>query len=431
MKEVVVTGMGVVTPFGFGVDILWKALLNGENAIRHLDSRIYQGDIVKIGAPLPELDFKDSFIPEDYFEIVKNEDSNLRLFFLAVLEAIGKSGIDPRNMDDTSRIGVFIADRYNSPIQYLDDFAPLLLKAKDDKNQINEKAFFSLLRNSNQLKHYRNHNTSESINHFVSRYYNIEGPQLSIGTACASSNTAIGEAVHKIINNKLDMAIVGGAYNFDLSAMLGFSRIEALTTNPDPDTACRPFDLNRNGFVMGAGCGILVLESLESAKKRNCDIHAKVVGFGSYTDAYRSTDPDPTATAATMSIQSALKMAKVDISEIDYINAHGTSTKMNDYTETIAIKNVFGEYAKKIPVSSTKSMIGHSIMAAAAIEAIICIKSMQDNVIHPTRNYKQMDLNMDLDYVPNELREAKVGRALSNSFGFGGINTSVVFSSVY
>ena len=428
MGRVVVTGMGAVTPFGFGVDALWKSLLAGKNAIRELDSAIYQGNIVKIGAPLPQIDYKECPVLDSSFVNFEKEDSNVRIFFMAVLEALENAGLDPRSWNDTSRIGVFIADRCLSPVLYLDDFAPLLLESKDEVGKINEKHLFSLLKKS-QIISNNAYDNSESINHLVSRYYNIEGPQLSIGTACASSNTSIGQALNKIIYGKLDIAIVGGAYNFDLSAMIGFSRIGALTTNSDPDTACRPFDLNRSGFVMGAGCGILILESIESAKKRNCNIQAKVSGFGSFTDAYRSTDPDPAGRSSIMSIQAALKMAGLDKHSINYINAHGTSTKMNDYTETLAIKEVFGDYASKIPISSTKSMIGHSIMASAAIESIVSIKSIHDKVIHQTRNLKERDPSLGLDYVPDGPRELNVKHVLSNSFGFGGINTSVVFSS--
>jgi 3-oxoacyl-[acyl-carrier-protein] synthase II len=210
--------------------------------------------------------------------------------------------------------------------------------------------------------------------------------------------------------------------------MIGFTRLGALTANPDPETACRPFDKRRDGFVMGSGCGILIIESLESAKKRHANILGEIVGYSSLSDAYRSTDPDPEAKAATLTIKRCIEMANVNINEIGYINAHGTSTKMNDLTETIAIKNVFGKNAYSVPVSSTKSMIGHSIMAAAAIEGIVCLKSINEGIIHPTRNWKERDAELDLDYVPEKPREACIDYALSNSFGFGGQNSSVLFA---
>ena len=271
---------------------------------------------------------------------------------------------------------------------------------------------------------------TERVNQLVAKYYNIEGPQIIIGAACASSNIAIGEALSALFRKNLDIVITGGAYNFDLSGMIGFSRIGALTVNSDPDKACRPFDLKRDGFVMGAGAGILVMESIESAKKRNCKIHCKVSGFGTSTDAYRPTDPDPSARAAIKAMRSALEMANLNESSIDYINAHGTSTKMNDYTETKAIKEVFGQKAAKIPISSTKSMIGHSIMAAAAIEGIVCIKSIQVNMVHATRNYREKDPYLDLDYISDGPRSISVQHTLSNSFGFGGVNTCLIFSSI-
>lgn len=428
MAEVLVTGMGAVTPFGPGVNVLWNSLLAGKNGIKKLDSHLYQGEIVKIGAPLPEIDFKNYHHPGNAFWSGGQEDPSLKTFFLAVLEALEDAGLDPRTWDDTNRIGVLIADRNLSPVLYLDNYAPLLFQARGEGEQISETDFFALLHKHPVIPRDK-FRCAESINHLVSRYFHIEGPQLSVGTACASGNTAIGEAVYKIQNGKLDMAIVGGAYNFDISGIIGFTRIEALTANPDPDTASRPFDLNRNGFVMGAGCGILILESLESARKRDCSIRAKVAGYGSFTDAYRATDPDPSARASVLAIQAALKMAGLGTGDIDYINAHGTSTKMNDYTETLAIKEVFGDRAYHIPVSSTKSMIGHSIMAAAAIEAIVCIQSIQDQKIHGTRNWRERDPALDLDYVPDGPRKLDIRNVLSNSFGFGGINTSVIFSA--
>ncbi|HEX2939323.1 MAG TPA: beta-ketoacyl-[acyl-carrier-protein] synthase family protein, partial [Ruminiclostridium sp.] len=354
------------------------------------------------------------------------ENKDVKSFFVAAFEALNQAGLDFRKFENTDRVGAFIADRDLNSINYVEKYAPLLQKCCRDDETFDYGKFYSLLSDSDlDLDAFSDF---ESINHFFSRSYNITGPQLSTATACASGNTSIGEGFLKIKNGYIDYAVVGGAYNYDMSAMIGFTRLGALTVNPDPETASRPFDAERNGFVMSSGCGVLVLESLESALKRDAQILAEIKGYGYYSDAYRATDPDPEAVGSSRTIKACLKMAGLNPEDIDYINGHGTSTKMNDKTETIAIKNVFGDYAYKVPVSSTKSMIGHSIMAAAALEGIVCIKSINENVIHPTRNWRTRDPELDLDYVPNEPREKKVKNALSNSFGFGGQNASVVFS---
>lgn len=426
MNRVVVTGMGAVTPFGFGVDTLWNNLLKSKNGISRIKHINLQGDIVKIGACLPEADFTQYEKEDPEIFSYLPEDDSVKSFFIAVYEAIKQSGLEPRKMDSTDRLAVCIADRKMNLVNYVDQYAPFLKKAATE-NGFDDQLYFDLIKG----KHFGKStpfNDNESINHYVSRNFRITGPQLSIATACASGNNSIGEAFFKIQNGYIDTAIAGGAYNLDLNSMLGFTRIGALTVNPDPETACRPFDARRDGFVMGSGCGVVILESLESAVKRGANILGEVVGYGYLSDAYRSTDPDPEATISTATIQACLQMAGVNPEDVGYINAHGTSTKMNDLTETIAIKNTFKDYAYKVPISSTKSMIGHSIMAAAAIEAIVCLKSIQEGVIHATRNWQERDSALDLDYVADGPREVKVDYALSNSFGFGGQNTSVLFA---
>lgn len=425
MKRVVVTGMGAVTPFGFGVDTLWESLLKNKNGITKIGHLNLKGDIINIAGCLPEVDFEEYAGKDSSLFSYIPEDDSIKSFFMAVYEALNQSGIDPREMDSTDRIAVCIADRKMGLINYIDQYAPYLKASKLEQRFDNDK-YYELLK-PQQLGKDTYFDDSDSVNHFVSRNYNITGPQLSIATACASGNNAIGEAFFKIQHGYIDTAIVGGAYNLDINSMIGFTRIGALTANPDPETACRPFDRNRNGFVMGSGCGVLILESLESAIKRDANIIGEILGYGYYSDAYRSTDPDPEAKITTATIDSCLKMAKVNPDEVGYINAHGTSTKMNDLTETIAIKNVFKDESYSVPVSSTKSMIGHSIMAAAAIESIVCLKTINEGVIHPTRNWRERDPELDLDYVPDQPREAKLDYALSNSFGFGGQNTSMLF----
>lgn len=426
MKRVVVTGMGAVSPFGIGKETLWHKVLKQENAIRSIPEYQLKGDLVKIGAPLPKVDFNQyAELDNELFSRIP-EDDDIQSFFLAAYEAVQQSGLDPRKLSNTSRIGSYIADRDISTDAYMSQIAPIMAKCTDGKS-FNRKKFYDLLAQNNVGKKVPYHD-SDSINHFVSRAYKIRGPQLAIGTACASGNNAIGEAFVHIRQGRLDAILAGGAYNFSITGMIGFTRIGALTTNPDPETACSPFDNRRSGFVMGSGCGVLMLEELEHAKARGANILCEIKGYGAYSDAYRATDPDPEASGATRTIQAALDTAELNPEDIGYVNAHGTSTKMNDLSETRALKNVFGEHALKIPVSSTKSMIGHGIMAAGALEAIVCIESLRNNVVHGTRNWGERDPDLDLDYVPEVARDHRVDHILSNNFGFGGQNASVIFS---
>jgi 3-oxoacyl-[acyl-carrier-protein] synthase II len=427
MKKVVVTGIGAVTPFGLGTHIFWNSLLNNKNGISKISDINIQGDIVNIAGILPKVDFS-VYRKETFSSIDKIfADDNIKTFFIAVLEAVEHSGLDFVKLPDSNRVGSFVADRNLNQIAYVDKYAPLIKQSIDDQDKFIERKFYQLLQ-QHQVDKTHPYNDCESINHYLSRALNITGPQLSISTACASSNSSIGEAFLKIRHGFLDAAIEGGAYNFDLNAMIGFTRIGALTSNPDPETACCPFDRRRGGFVMGSGCGILILEELEHAKKRRANILCEIKGYGSCSDAFRSTDPDPEAAGITRTINACLEIANLLPNEIDYINAHGTSTVMNDKYETAGIKNVFKDYSYKIPVSSTKSMIGHPIMAAGAIEGIACIKSLQENIIHPTHNWKERDPELDLYYVPDQPYEKIVNHVLSNNFGFGGQNASIIYS---
>ncbi|NVO11317.1 MAG: beta-ketoacyl-[acyl-carrier-protein] synthase family protein [Bacteroidales bacterium] len=427
MKRIVVTGIGTVTPFGLGVELLWQSLLNNKNGITKITDNNIQGDVVGIAGILPKVDFTAYQNKLPFILCRIPEDDSIKTFFVAANEAITHSGLDFLNYSKTNRVASFVADRSLSRILYIDQYAPLIKKCINEQGIFSERDFYQLIEQQNIDKN-AFYNDCESFNHYLSRVYNITGPQLSISTACASSNSTIGEAFLKIQHGFIDVAIAGGAYNFDLNAMIGFTRIGALTQNPDPETACCPFDRRRSGFVMGSGCGILILEELEHAKRRNANILCEIKGYGYYSDSFRSTDPDPEALGITRTINACLEMAKLRPEDISYINAHGTSTQMNDKYETVGIKNVFKEFSYQIPISSTKSMIGHPIMAAGAIEAIVCIKSLQENVIHPTHNWKERDSELDLDYVPEFPREKKINNVLSNNFGFGGQNASIIYS---
>ena len=263
--------------------------------------------------------------------------------------------------------------------------------------------------------------------------FDAQGPNLNCLTACAASSQAIGEATEIIRRGDADVMLSGGAHSMiHPFGVTGFNLLTALSThNSDPQRASRPFDRERDGFVLGEGAGMVILEELEHAKKRGARIYAELVGYGSTADAYRITDIHPEGRGAVACINMALKDARLNPEDIQYINAHGTSTEVNDKVETAAIKTSFGASAYKTPVSSIKSMMGHLIAAAGSVEAITCLLSMRDNVLPPTINYETPDPDCDLDYVPNEARQAPVRRTLSNSFGFGGQNCSLIFAEYH
>jgi 3-oxoacyl-[acyl-carrier-protein] synthase II len=259
--------------------------------------------------------------------------------------------------------------------------------------------------------------------------FGLRGPNMAVVTACASSANAIGEAAAMIERGQADVMVAGGAEAAIVPiALAGFNVMDAISTrNDDPQGACRPFDKDRDGFVMGEGAACLILEELESAKKRGAPILAEVMGYGSTNDAYHITAPAENGAGAAVCMQYALDDAGMNPEDIDYINAHGTSTPLNDPSETAAIKSIFGEKAYDIPISSTKSMTGHLLGAAGAMESIFCILAMRDSVLPPTINYKTPDPECDLDYVPNESRELAVSTTMTNSFGFGGHNATVIY----
>ena len=264
----------------------------------------------------------------------------------------------------------------------------------------------------------------------VAAEYDLQGPNYTCQTACAASGQAVGEALELIRRGEAEAVLTGGSHSMiHPFGVTGFNLLTTLSMrNDEPTKASRPFDLNRDGFVLGEGAGMVMLEELQHARKRKARIYAELIGYGTTADAYRVTDSHPEGRGAIACIKWALKDAGLQPTDIDYVNAHGTSTQVNDRAETIAIKDVFGEYAYKLPVSSSKSMLGHLICAAGVVELITCVETIRNGVMVPTINYETPDPDCDLDYVPNRAREKKVSRALSNSFGFGGQNVSLIVS---
>lgn len=262
----------------------------------------------------------------------------------------------------------------------------------------------------------------------LSSLFNAQGPNLNCLTACAASSQAIGEATEIIRRGEAEMMLSGGAHSMiHPFGVTGFNLLTALSErNDSPQTASRPFDLNRDGFVLGEGAGMLLLEELEHAKARGARIYGEILGYGSTADAYRITDIHPEGRGAVACIRMALQDAERNPEDIGYVNAHGTSTRVNDQVETMAVKGGLGEHAWKTPVSSIKSMMGHLIAAAGAVEAITCLLAIRDGVLPPTINYETPDPECDLDYIPNQPRETRIKAALSNSFGFGGQNVALI-----
>jgi 3-oxoacyl-[acyl-carrier-protein] synthase II len=406
-KRVVITGMGVVTPVGTGVEKFWKSLVEGKSGIRRVthfdvsafDSQI-NGDVIDYD-PAAHFNSKDA----------RNLSRFIQFAVVAANEAVSHAKLDIRQMNPY-RAGVILGSGIGSIYSAEEEYEKLL-----EKGPGRISPFFITRMIINEAAGQVSINTGAM------------GPCFAIATACATANNCIGEAMRMIQAGEVDVVIAGGTESATSKLGLGgFCALKALSKahNNDPEKASRPFDLNRDGFVMGEGAGVVILESLEFAKARGAHIEAELIGYGRTADAYHITAPHEEGLGATKAMELALADANVQPSQISYINAHGTSTKLNDQIETLAIKKVFGDFAKKIPVSSTKSMTGHLLGAAGGIELVACIKSIHDNMVHPTINYETPDPSCDLDYVPNKARKVNVDIALSNSLGFGGHNATLV-----
>lgn len=404
-RRVVVTGMGAITPIGNNVNDFWSNAKIGKLGIDFV-TLVDKGEVsVKVAGEVKNFNAEEL--------IGKKESKRLDRFsqfaLVAADEAIKSAGLDLDNMD-RNRIGVIVG----SGIGGFQTIESEITKMARDSKRVSP--FFIPMAIINMA----------SGN--ISIKYGLKGPSTSVVTACATGTNSIGEAFRQIKHGYADCMLAGGVEApITKIGIEGFASLKALNSSNNPSKSSIPFDKNRSGFVMGEGAGILVLESLESAKKRGAKILAEVVGYGSTCDAYHITSPDPEGEGASRAMLQAINEANIDPSEVSYINAHGTSTPFNDKFETIAIKRTFKDNAYKIPVSSTKSMTGHLLGAAGGIEAIICIEAIIDNFVPPTIGYENKDEECDLDYVPNEGRSHEVNYALTNSLGFGGHNATLLF----
>jgi 3-oxoacyl-[acyl-carrier-protein] synthase II len=404
---VVVTGVGLVTPCGIGIDNVWNNILNGQSGIGPITRfDITQFD-TKFAGEIQE------FTPEDYIQPkeVKKMDLFIQYAIAAAQIAVNDAGLD-MGREDSERVGVVVGTGLGG-LPTIEKYHSVLLERGPGRIT----PFFIPMLIAN-----------EAPGH-IAIQHGFKGPNLCIVTACATGAHSIGEACRIIQYGDADVMVAGGSEaNLTPLTVGGFNAMKALSTrNDDPLKASRPFERDRDGFVVAEGSGIVILEELEHATKRGAKIYAEVAGYGYNGDAYHITAPCPDGDGFIRCIRMALKDALLSPDDVDYINAHGTSTKLNDYIETLSIKEVFKEKAYKTPVSSTKSMTGHLLGAAGAIEAVFSVLSIRDQVCPPTINYENPDPECDLDYVPNTARNHAINVVLSNSFGFGGTNSALVF----
>ena len=406
--RVVITGMGAMTPLGESVDEYWDSLVNGRSGIASMtlcDSSEFPS---RISGEVTGFD------PGDYID--RREHRRMARFsqmaVAAAAVAIEDSGLN-LSKESVDRIGVVMGNG-NGGFPTTEDNARILVR----RGGMRMSPFFIPMILPNMA----------AAN--VSRLYGLKGYTSTVITACAAGTQAIGEAAVALQRGVADV-ILGGGCEAGISqlGLGGFNVIKALSRqNEEPEKASRPFDAKRDGFVPSEGAAVLVMETLEHAESRGAEILAEVTGYGVSSDAFHAVQPDEDGTGAARAIRWAIEDAELKPGDISYINAHGTSTPINDQVETMAIKLAFGNEAYDVPISSTKSMIGHALGGAGAIEGVACVKSIQNGLIHPTINYQHPDPECDLDYVPNEAREVDVAHVLSNSFGFGGQNACVVFS---
>jgi 3-oxoacyl-[acyl-carrier-protein] synthase II len=424
-RRVVITGMGAVTPLGHSVDELFRAQIEGRSGVSPISLFNARAFPTTFAAQVKGFDL-GQYVTEP--QRWADSGANSRFAAAAAQQALTDAGLLGSSDVDRTRFGVYLGAG-----EGIQDFHHLVALVGEtyrrDRRDVDTAAFARAgLRTFHPGREFEQelHTTTAHL----ASYFDLAGPNFNCLTACAASSQAVGEATELIRYGDADLMLSGGAHSmihpFGVS---GFNLLTALSTSRgDPTAASRPFDLHRDGFVLGEGAGMTVLEELEHARRRGATIYAEMTGYGSTADAFRITDSHPDGRGAIACIQGALKDSGLSPAEIGYINAHGTSTQVNDRVETVAIKKVFGEGAYQIPISSSKSMLGHLIAAAGAVELIISALALRRGVLPPTINQEYPDPDCDLDYIPNVAREKKVRHVLSNSFGFGGQNVSLIVS---
>lgn len=418
-RRVVVTGIGVINPLGHDVETMWSAVRAGRSGVGYISIFDASNFPTKIAAEIRDWDVSQcGEDPEKW----KRRGRHSRFVAGAARQAVAASGCLEGDVD-RRRIGVYLGAGEGS--QDFDSFTRMIIESLTDEGLDMGRfmeAGLELLNADFELEQ----EPSMPAGH-IAAMFDLQGPNYNCLTACAASSQAVGEATELIRRGDADVMLAGGAHSMiHPLGVTGFNLLTALSTsNEEPTKASRPFDRLRNGFVLGEGGAVVILEELERAKARGAQILGEVMGYGTTADAYRITDIHPEGRGAIGCMRMAIQDAGITPEQVDYVNAHGTSTSVNDRVETRACKQVFGERAYQVPVSSTKSMMGHLIAAAGVTEMIICLLAIRDNVLPPTINYENPDPECDLDYVPNEARESRVDIALNNSFGFGGQNVTL------
>ncbi|MFD1178092.1 beta-ketoacyl-ACP synthase II [Paenibacillus puldeungensis] len=403
--RVVITGIGAVTSLGHDLDTFWNNLVQGKSGVSKIESFDVSEYPTQIAASVKD------FNPEDYVDRkeARKMDRFVQFAAAAAKNALADSGLNIAEQADPERVGVMIGSGIGGLGTWEDQHNILLQKGPKRVSP-----FFIPMMIANMASGH------------VSILFGAKGPNTTAVTACATGTHSIGDSYKLIQRGDADVMICGGAEaTIRPTGLAGFCSMRAMSTrNDEPEKASRPFDMERDGFIMGEGSGILILESLEHAQKRGAKIYGEIIGYGLSGDAHHMTEPDPNGPERCMKM--AIRDAGLEPEQIDYINAHGTSTPVGDRSETIAIKRALGDHAYKVAISSTKSMTGHLLGAAGGVEAVICALTIQNGVIAPTINLEHPDPECDLDYVPNEARHADVKVAMSNSFGFGGHNATII-----
>jgi 3-oxoacyl-[acyl-carrier-protein] synthase II len=409
-RRVVVTGIGVVTSLGRQVNEVWKRILAGHSGVHEITVFDTTGHKVKFGGDIPD------WSTEGYVDgkEVKRIDRFTQFALVAGVDAVQDAGID-FSREDPFRCGVILGSGIGGLNEIEAQHGRLLLKGPD---KVSAFTIPKLMVNA--------------ASGHVSIRYRLRGPNYAVATACASATNAMGDALKTIQYDDADVMITGGSEAACTPMGLsGFANMKALSErHDDPAGASRPFDADRDGFVLAEGAGLLVFEELEHARARGARIYAEILGYGTSADGGHITQPDAEGTGAAKAMSGALRDARLNPEQVDYINAHGTSTPLGDKAETIAMKTVFGEHAYKISVSSTKSQLGHLLGASGGVEMVLCMKALEEQVCPPTINYHTPDPACDLDYTPNEPRQRSLKVVMSNSFGFGGHNASIIAGKV-
>lgn len=421
-RRVVVTGVGAVTPLGNSAADTWAGLRHGRSGIAPITIFDASRFPTRIAGEVKRFDFTPWVTRHPKLATVGR---NSRFAVAAADEAVRAAGLGPGTVDPL-RYGIYFGAGDGG--FSFEQFAVVIADSTGPEDTtVSPSAYLSESQKRIKPEIVLEQEPSQVVNH-LAEIFGTQGPVSNCLTACAASSQAIGEAAEIIRRGQADVMISGGTHSMiHPLGVAGFNLLTALSTrNDEPQKASRPFDKNRDGFVLSEGSAVLVLEELEHARRRGAPIHAELVGYGVSADAFRMTDPHPEGRGAIQAMKLALADAGIDTDSIDYVNAHGTSTELNDQIETAAVKAVFGKRARQVPISSIKSMLGHMIAAAGAVELIASILTIREGLIPPTINYETPDEACDLDYVPNKARSQRVSTVLSNSFGFGGQNVTLI-----